>query len=254
MRQHGVQSIHFDVLRVPTEAGAGITAMQPQDSHGRRTVATAAAVRTRPRDAREDFDQSGAGVNDEVGAGLSTSQDGTDLNGAQDIANPEFGLFRAEGDAVHHLDDLTPVARQDVDVEILQQLNDFGGRHQVPSGQTRSSGILHDFQLLPIQIAPYMRRQDPVSMLDQPDVPKELAKPGSLTAILKCVGCKEQRFRLAATASDAGIGIAPIVLEEQGLRAQVSLHGVQFCMLLDLADGLVVGRICVKFDVPAMAQ
>lgn len=55
-----------------------------------------------------------------------------------------------------------------------------------------------------------MRRQDPVSILDQPDAPEELAKPGSLAAVLKCVGRKEQGFRLAATASDAGIGIVPV--------------------------------------------
>ncbi|KAK7993267.1 hypothetical protein PG989_006648 [Apiospora arundinis] len=204
------------------------SASQLKLEQGRRTVAVAAAVRTRLWDARENFDQSGAGVNDEVGiassrlvrahkirracsvgAGLGTSKYGTDLDSAQDVANPEFGLFHAQGgDVVHHLDDLTPVARQDVDVEILQQLNDFGGGHQVPSGQTRSSGILHDFQR---QIQrPRHDEINPVPVLDQPNVPEELTKPGSLAAVLKCIGRKEQRFRLAAAASDAGIGIAPM--------------------------------------------
>lgn len=55
-----------------------------------------------------------------------------------------------------------------------------------------------------------MRRQDPVPMLHQSQIPKELAKLGSLAAVLKCVGREEQRFQVPAATSDAGIGTVPV--------------------------------------------
>lgn len=199
-----------------------------------------------------------------VGPGLGTSQDGADLEGgAEDLADvrplrrrqrlrgvdhlvqPDVAaapLRAKRGDEVHHLDDLAPVAGQDVDLVVAQQLDHPRGRHQVAGGQDRGACVLQDLQNqiqrstptkgqdqpvvlghpvqvskysigdinLPVQVAPHVCRQDPVSGADQPQGPQKTAELGPLAAVLGRVRRKEQWLRIASPAGDTRVGVVAV--------------------------------------------
>ena len=65
---------------------------------------------------------------------------------------------------------------------------------------------------IPVQLSTTMRRQHPVTSLEQSRILQKLAEVGSMPTIFKCVCSKKHWLGTTATASDARVNILTICI------------------------------------------